>query len=338
MKIMMAMSGGIDSSYSAKLFKDQGHEVIGCYMLLHNKPGYHEENIRRVKDVGKYLGIKTEILDLQDKFKKEVYDPFIQIYKDGKTPNPCALCNKQIKLGSLLEHALNLGCDKLATGHYVRIEDNLLKVAKDLSKDQSYFLANIDPKSISHIIFPLGDKFKKDVKEEASKIKALADIAAGKESSEICFVEKTYIEVLDKHIKTDIPGIVKDKFGNKIGSHKGYMHYTIGKRSGFKIDGAHDPHYVIKIDSNNNEIIVGNKEDLFQSEFETQNFNAFVNLKEFTARIKIRYRSPKINGKVTLNQNGASIKLNEPASGIASGQLAVFYDEQDRVLGSGFIK
>lgn len=338
MKIMMAMSGGIDSSYSAKLLKDCGHEVIGCYMLLHNKPGYHEENIQKVKEVGKFLDIQTEILDLQDIFKKEVYNPFVQIYKDGKTPNPCALCNKQIKLGSLLEYAKSLGCDKLATGHYVRIEDNLLKVAKDLSKDQSYFLANIDPKALEYMLFPLGNMFKKDIKEEASKIEILNNIATSKESSEICFVEKTYIDVLKEHFNTEIPGIVKDKFGNKIGTHKGYMHYTIGKRSGFRIDGAHDPHYVIKIDSKNNEIIVGNKEDLSQNKFETTNFNAFVNLKEFTAGVKIRYRSPKINGNVKMAQNGAMIKLDEPAYGIASGQLAVFYDDKDRVLGSGFIK
>lgn len=338
MKIMMAMSGGIDSSYSAKLFKDAGHEVIGCYMLLHNKPGYHEENIRKVKEVGKYLGIQTEILDLQDKFKQEVYDPFIQIYKDGKTPNPCALCNKQIKLGSLLEYAQSLGCDKLATGHYVRIEDGLLKVAKDLSKDQSYFLANVDPKALEYMLFPLGEKLKQDVKESASKIEVLAKIAAGKESSEICFVDKTYIDILNNSFDTNMPGIVKDKFGNAIGTHKGYMHYTIGKRSGFRIDGAHDPHYVVKIDPKNNEIIVGSKDDLYQSEFTTQNFNAFVNLKEFKAGIKIRYRSPKIDGVVKVNENGAIVKLDTPASGIASGQLAVFYDEKDRVLGSGFIQ
>lgn len=338
MKIMMAMSGGIDSSYSTKLFKDSGHEVIGCYMILHDKQGYHEKNIKIIKEVGRYFGIKTEILDLRKNFKKEVYDPFIEIYKDGKTPNPCALCNKQIKLGLLLQYAQSLGCEKLATGHYARIENGLLKVAKDLSKDQSYFLANIKKEALKYMIFPLGDKFKKDIKEEALKIKILADIATQKESSEICFVENSYIDILNKHFNTQIPGIVKDKFGNIIGTHKGYMHYTIGKRSGFRIDGAHDPHYVIKIDSKNNEIIVGSKEDLYKSEFETENFNAFVDLNEFKASVKIRYRSPKISGIVKKIQNATFVKLDEPASAIASGQLAVFYDDNDRVLGSGFIK
>lgn len=339
MKILVAMSGGVDSSIVAKNLKDAGHEVRGCYMKLHDNPAYHQENISKVKKVGNFLGIKIDILDLQDEFKKEVYTPFIEIYKSGKTPNPCALCNKSIKLGALLKYALNLGFEKLATGHYARIEDEMLKVAVDESKDQSYFLANIEPNSLKYMLFPLGDKLKSDVKKQALNFPELIEIAGQKESTEICFVDKTYIDILNKHFDTNMPGVVKNTEGEIVGSHNGYMHYTIGKRRGFTVNVAHEPHYVTKIDAKNNEIIVGTKDKLLEGEFQTSNLNEFINLNnEFECFAKIRYRSPKIKAKVQkLENGGAKVSLKNFASGIAAGQLAVFYDEKDRVLASGFI-
>ncbi|PSM51563.1 tRNA U34 2-thiouridylase [Campylobacter blaseri] len=335
MKILVAMSGGVDSSMVAKTLKDEGHEIIGCYMKLHDNPKYHEENIRKVKKVGEFLGIETKVLDLQKEFQSSVYNPFVEIYKNGKTPNPCALCNRTIKLGKLLEYALSLGCEKLATGHYVRVEDGLLKVARDLSKDQSYFLANTDPNSLKYMIFPLGNTLKSELKERAKKFPELEAIAGQKESSEICFVEKTYIDILQKHYDTDKPGLVKDLKGNVIGKHNGYMHYTIGKRKGFTVDVAHEPHYVLKINSKNNELIVGKKDELKQSEFELENLNKFTKLDDdFKGYVKIRYRSPMNKAKIIDHK----VYLDEPAYGIASGQLAVFYDENDKVIASGFIK
>ncbi|CZE47274.1 tRNA 2-thiouridine(34) synthase MnmA [Campylobacter geochelonis] len=338
MKIMVAMSGGVDSSMVAKLLKDSGHEVIGCYMKLHAKPGYHEENIRKVKKVGKFLGIETKVLDLQNEFNKLVYEPFVNIYKSGKTPNPCALCNRLIKLGKLLEFALTLGCEKLATGHYVRVENGLLKKAFDESKDQSYFLANIDKKALEYMIFPLGEMLKSDVKKLANQFPELIEIAGQRESSEICFVPNSYIEILQKHYNTDLPGVVRDTSGKEVGKHNGYMHYTIGKRRGFSVDGAHEPHYVVKIDASKNEIVVGDKDELKEDEFETENFNEFANLDDkFECFVKIRYRSEKLKAFVEVINNSAKVKLETPANGIASGQLAVFYDEDERVLASGFI-
>ena len=339
MKILVAMSGGVDSSIVAKYLKDAGHEVQGCYMMLHDNPKYHEENIAKVKKVGEFLGIKTHVLDLQDKFNKEVYEPFVEIYKSGKTPNPCALCNRNIKLGALLEHALNLGFDKLATGHYARTEEGLIKVAVDESKDQSYFLANIKKESIAYMLFPLGDRLKSDIKKEALSYPELVKIAGQKESSEICFVDKTYIDILNKHFDTNKKGIVRNSDGKIVGSHSGYMHYTIGKRRGFTVDVAHEPHYVTQIDPQNNEIIVGTKDELLESEFEISNLNEFLNLgSEFECFVKIRYRSPKLKAKVKKMQNGiVKISLETKASGIAAGQLGVFYDEKDSVLASGFI-
>lgn len=390
MKILVAMSGGVDSSMSAKFLKDAGYEVEGCYMRLHKKPLYHEENIEKVKKVGEFLGIKTHILDLEDEFDREVFQPFIEIYKSGKTPNPCALCNRTIKFGKFLEFADSLGFGKIATGHYVRVEDGLIKAARDLSKDQSYFLANIEPSVLSRTIFPLGDMLKSDIKANAAKFPELIEIAGQKESSEICFVETTYIDILKSHAKTDIEGIVRDSSGKKIGRHSGYMHYTIGKRRGFSVDVAHEPHYVLKIDAAKNEIIVGKRDELCERFFRTLNFNAFVSLEKIKAMdkiyTKIRYRSQKIEAKIldlsenstkdgeninldglndsddngekncnkmvkepkfsaennknsqeSIIKNGVSVELLSPANGIASGQLAVFYDEKDRVIASGFI-
>jgi len=300
MKIMVAMSGGVDSTMTAKFLQEAGHEVQGCYMMLHQKPGYHEENIRKVKKVGEYLGIKVHILDLQDKFNEYVYDPFVRLYKEGKTPNPCALCNKFIKLGALLDFAKANGCEKLATGHYVQVVDGFITCAKDPSKDQSYFLAQVPKEVLKDVIFPLGDKFKKDIKELARGVKVLEEFATQAESSEICFVENTYIEVLNKHYNTNLPGNVVGKDGKVIGRHQGYMHYTIGKRRGV---------------------------------------NLFIDEDKFECETKIRYRSPKLEAFVEVDKANktAKLTLNQNALGVAQGQLCVMY-EGDRVIASGFIK
>lgn len=338
LKVLVALSGGVDSSMSAKYLVEAGYEVVGCYMKLHAKPGYHEENIRKVKKVGEFLGIETHVLDLEKEFKSSVYDLFIDAYKKGLTPNPCAVCNKNIKFGALWEFAKSLKCDKMATGHYAMIEDGLIKSAFDKSKDQSYFLANVSPEILPFVIFPLGDKLKVDIKADAAKIPQISELASQKESSEICFVETTYIDELKKHFDTNKPGVVRLKDGKAVGKHDGYMHYTIGKRKGFTVDGAHDPHYVLAIDPAKNEIIVGLKDELESYDFETVNFNNFTSNDEFECFVKIRYRSPKIPCFVSKSGDGAKVSLKQNAGGVASGQLAVFYDEFDRVMASGFIR
>lgn len=354
MKILVAMSGGVDSTVTAYTLLQQGHEVEGCYMKLHGKPNYHEANIAKVEKAAQFLGIKHHILDLQDDFKERVYVPFVASYKAGKTPNPCAWCNRFIKLGKLLEFAKSLNCEKLATGHYARVENGLLKTAFDETKDQSYFLASADKSALSYLIFPLGEKKKEAVKAFAASIKELESFATQKESAEICFVENTYIEVLQQFMPTNVKGSVLDSNGKIIGKHDGYMHYTIGKRRGFEVRGAHEPHFVLKIKPQSNEIVVGLKDELKVSEFELEKINLLVDktfLSEnkllqnslnaenfsFKCEVKIRYRSKSTACVVQVLPNlSAKITLLEPVYALASGQMAVFYDK-DTVLASGFI-
>ena len=354
MKILVAMSGGVDSTVTAYTLLQQGHEVEGCYMKLHGKPNYHEANIAKVEKAAQFLGIKHHILDLQDDFKERVYMPFVASYKAGKTPNPCAWCNRFIKLGKLLEFAKSLNCEKLATGHYARVENGLLKTAFDETKDQSYFLASADKSALSYLIFPLGEKKKEAVKAFAASIKELESFATQKESAEICFVENTYIEVLQQFMPTNVKGSVLNSSGKIIGKHDGYMHYTIGKRRGFEVRGAHEPHFVLKIKPQSNEIVVGLKDELKVSEFELEKINLLVDktfLSEnkllqnslnaenfsFKCEVKIRYRSKSTACVVQVLPNlSAKIMLLEPVYALASGQMAVFYDK-DTVLASGFI-
>ena len=354
MKILVAMSGGVDSTVTAYTLLQQGHEVEGCYMKLHGKPNYHEANIAKVEKAAQFLGIKHHILDLQDDFKERVYMPFVASYKAGKTPNPCAWCNRFIKLGKLLEFAKSLNCEKLATGHYARVENGLLKTAFDETKDQSYFLASADKSALSYLIFPLGEKKKEAVKAFAASMKELESFATQKESAEICFVENTYIEVLQQFMPTNVKGSVLDSSGKIIGKHDGYMHYTIGKRRGFEVRGAHEPHFVLKIKPQSNEIVVGLKDELKVSEFELEKINLLVDktfLSEnkllqnslnaenfsFKCEVKIRYRSKSTACVVQVLPNlSAKITLLEPVYALASEQMAVFYDK-DTVLASGFI-
>jgi len=337
MKILVAMSGGVDSTVTAYRLKEEGHDIEGVYMRLHNDNLAHEENIRKVKKVADFLGIKYHILDLRDKFNDFVYNPFVSIYKNGQTPNPCVLCNRNIKLGALLDFAKDLGMDRLATGHYIQIRDGLLSEAIDPSKDQSYFLANVKKESLDFVLFPLGGMFKEDVKKFASTIEVLQEFSTQKESSEICFVPNTYTEILEKHMDIDKPGNVLNAKGEVVGEHKGYMHYTIGKRKGFTVKGAHDAHYVTAINAKTNEITVGLKEDLNVSSFSIKDINMFIDDKEIECSVKIRYRSPKSSCSVHVDGTTAEVKLYEDVQGLAAGQMAVFYRD-DQVVGGGWIE
>jgi tRNA-specific 2-thiouridylase len=336
-KIVLGMSGGVDSTATAILLKDSGYEVIGVYMKLHQNENYHQENFSKAKKVADYLGIKIEFLDISKKFNSLVYEYFIKSYKDGLTPNPCVICNREIKFGVMVDFAENLGIEKISTGHYARSDENFIYKALDLEKDQSYFLSQISPKIVSRLLFPLGELYKNSVKEIVKDISILKDIATQKESSDICFVEGKYTDVLKKHINIDSTGEVVNREKKVVGSHSGYMHYTIGKRRGFRVDGALEPHYVLSIDAEKNQIVVGKKDELFVDEVNMVNVNLFEELKEFEAEIKIRYRTKGVKSMIKIeNGNRAVAKLKEPVFGVAKGQFGVFYDG-DKLLGGGVI-
>ncbi|WP_066154224.1 tRNA 2-thiouridine(34) synthase MnmA [Aliarcobacter cryaerophilus] len=338
-KVMVGMSGGIDSSVTSYMLLKDGYEVEGVYLMLHNRTdGYHEKNLGYIEDVAKFLNIKYHILDLTNEFSRKVYDYFVDSYLTGTTPNPCVKCNKQIKFGAMLDFAKKHGADFLATGHYAKTDGEFFYEADDKTKDQSYFLSQVDKEALKYMIFPLSNL----KKENIIKLGANLDVAYKKiteknESQEICFVETVYTDIIKKHANIDIEGDVLDQNGNIVGKHKGYAHYTIGKRKGFTVKGAQEPHFVIKLNPKDNTIVVGKKPSLEVNEVVGQELNMYIDDKKFSCGVKLRYRSNTILCDVEIIDDKAIIKLKEPAFGVASGQLAVFYDG-NKVLGSAFIK
>jgi tRNA-specific 2-thiouridylase len=336
-KVLIGMSGGVDSTVTTMLLKDQGYEVEGVYMKLHSKPGYHEIHQARAQKAADFAGVKLHVLDLQEQFDENVFTPFVETYKAGRTPNPCALCNRTMKFGALARFADEVGADYLATGHYIKTDGRYLYQAEDDTKDQSYFLFYVDKTILPRLIFPLGERKKTDIKAYAASIEGLESFASQAESSEICFVETTYADVLKDYVDIDRPGEVLDKEGNVIGDHKGYMHYTIGKRKGFTVRGAHEPHFVLEIKPETNQIVVGKKADLEVWDVTIGNLNFFDERSEFDTTVKLRYRTKAVPCHVKVEGDKAHVTLKEPVLGVAAGQAAVFYDG-DKLIGGGWIE
>ena len=336
-KVLIGMSGGVDSTISALLLKEEGYECEGLYMKLHSKLGYHEIHQARAQKAADYVGIKLHVLDLQDTFNEKVFKPFVDTYAQGKTPNPCALCNRSLKFGKMIDFADKIGADFIATGHYIKTDGKFFYEADDDTKDQSYFLFYVDKTILPRLLFPLGERKKADIKELASSISGLKSFASQGESHDICFVETTYTDVLKDYANVDIVGEVLDKNGNVVGEHKGYMHYTVGKRRGFSVKGAHEPHYVIDINPQNNQITVGKKDELICKNVTLNNLNLYTNKKEFQTTVKLRFRTKAVKCKVIIKDDKAYVSLQENVFGVATGQAAVFYDD-NRLLGGGWIE
>lgn len=352
-RVVLGMSGGVDSSAAAALLQDQGYEVIGITLKL-----WPQDCVSRAEDkccgpqavtdarsVASRLGIPYYLIDEAQEFQNQVIAYFADEYRAGRTPNPCVMCNEKLKFGSLLSRARKLGADLVATGHYARTEQDpatgrtLLKRGRDLRKDQSYFLFSLRQDQLAHVLFPLGHLTKGETREVARECQLKT--AEKEESMEICFVpDKDYGRFLQQaHLVTKHRGDIVDRQGRKLGEHDGIEFYTIGQRKGLGISSP-TPLYVIELDPANNRVVVGDDTDLDKSDLvvERCNWIPFEHPQgptEVTA--KIRYNHPGTPATVTPLAGGkAHVRLHVPQRAITPGQACVFYQE-DLVVGGGWI-
>lgn len=274
-KVLLEMSGGLDSSCAAILLQKKGYDVIGVMMHLHDSETFSND-LQVAKDVAKKLNIDFQVADYRKKFKEEVIDYFINTYKEAKTPNPCIVCNQKMKFGAIFDFSQKLDCDHIATGHYANIIQNKnayeLHKAKDLSKDQSYVLHFLNQDQLLKILFPLGEYTKEEVRALAQKENL--PCVDKPESQDICFVEdKTYSDFIQNNSDyVPTPGNVIDTKGNVLGQHEGLINYTIGQRKGLGIAGG-DPLYVLSLNKDSNDVVLGSKNETFANEVRVSNFS-----------------------------------------------------------------
>ena len=379
LKVVVAMSGGVDSSVSAALLKQAGFDVVGIMMKFWHAPrslgevgkddnrccSVESEKLARL--VAKKIGIPFYVLNVEKEFKKKVVDYFIKDYKKGNTPNPCVVCNKEIKFGFLINKALSLGADFVATGHYVRTSlsrsatnffpllvtpfvsaetsgpgttKSLLPRSvklfkgKDTEKDQSYFLWQLNQKQLDHVLFPVGGYTKPEVRKLAKKFDL--PTAETPESQEVCFIKDTTNNFLNKYLKTK-PGKVVDTTGKVLGMHQGLWFYTIGQRRGLEIQQG--PWFVIGKDLKRNVLIVSkNQKDLDKKELVASDVS-WLNPQKLPiiADVKIRYKSKPAKAKIyKMTGKKAKVEFLKPQRAITAGQSAVFYAGQE-LLGGGVI-
>ena len=350
------MSGGVDSSVSAALLKEQGYDVIGITMQLWDKQkdgvsGKEESRpcctLEDVFDAGRVankLDIDFHVVDYQEEFRKLVVDGFVDEYFCGRTPNPCIRCNQKLKFGVLLEKARSLGADYLATGHYARLEQDssgLFQIhkGKDAGKDQSYFLFTLTQEQMSSVLFPLGNLDKQEVRRIAARFEL--PVAKKGESQDICFVSNDdYVRFLE----TDrgeglLSGNIVDSSGKILGRHAGIYRYTVGQRKGLGIAWPH-PLYVIGVDASRREVLVGHQDELFSDGLVAGDVNWAIlePSSPVDAVCKIRYRHNPVACRINpLSDNRVEVRFLEREKSVTPGQSVVFYDG-DRVLGGGWIE
>ncbi len=337
----VAVSGGIDSLAAAWLLKREGRRVWG----VHFTTGYEAEDpTPRIKAIGRALDIDVTLIDLSDAFRQAVVIPFVRTYLTGRTPNPCLMCNPAIKLGALLEVARQRGADRLATGHYARIiaDDRgrpRLFRGVDRWKDQSYFLAFLDPEQLARASFPLGDMTRDGVArlvEEAGLSKY-----AARESQDVCFIPKSgYADFVVREAGViPSPGPIVDRGGREIGTHPGLHRFTVGQRRGIDCPGP-APYYVIRLDVARNRLVVGSREDLFSAGCHLSGVRWGVDPPSgpVECRVRLRYRHRAVPARLVPRSGGrAEVRFDRPVSAVTPGQGAVGY-AGDRVLAAGWIQ
>lgn len=345
MRVFVAMSGGVDSSLAAALLAEAGHDVVGVTLQLlpeGDEPGSccGTDAVRSARRVCDVIGIPHYVWNAREAFDEMVVEPYRAAYAAGRTPNPCGVCNARVKFGWMLERALIHGADALATGHYARILTDAdgapwLARGADPSKDQSYFLSDLGEDRLRHILFPLGDLAKSEVRDLAASRNLPS--ASRPESQDACFVlpGESAAFVGAAHPEALLPGDVIDLAGNVLGRHAGIARYTIGQRKGIGIGGAGEPLYVVRIDAGSNSITVGPAEELLSRRVTATNLMSRV---ADGARVTaaIRYRMPVRPASVRVTESNLIVEFDDPVSGVAPGQTVVCY-QGDRVVAGGEI-
>jgi len=349
------MSGGVDSSTAAWFLKEKGYEVIGatmCIGMMDKTQGGPARccglaDIEDARRVALQLEIPFYVFHLREEFEKEVIQYFCKEYVEGKTPNPCILCNEKVKFGTFLNKALELEAQFIATGHYARLDFDerigrfLLKKGLDRRKDQSYVLFSLTQDQFRHTLFPLGELRKEEVRKKALQLGLR--VHDKPESQEVCFIQETsYHSFLSERLKESIePGLILDKDGNVLGRHKGIPFYTIGQRRGLRLAKG-KPLYVIGIDREKNAIIVGKEEEVYSDTFIVNSANWIIPQKMMVSshhtQVKIRYNHP--GSEASISPRGKEeweVKFSAPQKAITPGQAAVFYNGET-VIGGGWIK